>query len=84
MKAIHITQSLGAVSLALLLTGCFDEKMPEVNDINCQHENILKIEDKEMQQEFASKCLRRGSTNSSSNSGPRSGGTFQPSPPKSW
>ncbi|MBX4558827.1 entry exclusion lipoprotein TrbK [Klebsiella pneumoniae] len=75
MKSFNAIQLLGAASVAVLLTGCFDEKMPEVNDINCQHENILKIEDKAMQQDFASKCLRRGN--------PRSG-EFKASPEKDW
>jgi entry exclusion lipoprotein TrbK len=34
--------------------------MPNVNDENCKTENISMIEDKEMRQEFVSKCLRRG------------------------
>ena len=70
MKVIRIIRSLGIVSLVFIVSGCSDAKMPEVNNINCQHENILKIEDKAMQQDFASKCLRRGG--------------FKPSPPKSW
>ena len=46
------------------------QTMPEVNDENCIHENIQKLTDKAMQQEFAGKCLRRG--------------TFTPSPPRKW
>lgn len=37
------------------------QTMPELNDENCIHENIQKLTDKAMQQEFAGKCLRRGS-----------------------
>ena len=46
------------------------QAMPEVNDENCKLENIQKIEEKGMQQEFAGKCARRG--------------TFKPSEPKKW
>lgn len=75
MKAINTIRLIGAASVAVLLTGCFDEKMPEVNDTNCQIENIKKIENKAMQQDFATKCLRRGN--------PRSG-EFKASPNKEW
>lgn len=59
MKSTNAIQLLAAASVAALLNGCGEEKMLEVNDINCQRETILKIEDKAMQQEFASKCFRR-------------------------
>lgn len=75
MKTINAIRFLGAISIVAFLSGCFDEKMPEVNDINCQHGNILKIEDTTMQQEFTSKCLRRGE--------PRSG-KFKASPKREW
>lgn len=73
LKIVSVTILLIAVTL--LLIHHFDEKMPEINDINCQHENILKIEDKAMQQDFFSQCLRRGN--------PRSG-EFKASPKKEW
>lgn len=67
------TLALAAV-LAVLVAGCGNkpalQAMPEVSDENCKHENIQKIEDKGMQQEFAGKCLRRG--------------TFKPSEPRNW
>lgn len=44
--------------------------MPEVNDKNCTLESIQKLTDKDMQQEFSGKCLRRGS--------------LAPSPPRKW
>ncbi|EPI0765625.1 entry exclusion lipoprotein TrbK [Vibrio alginolyticus] len=68
-------QVIGAVILTALLTGCGDEPMPEVNDINCSIDNIKKIENQETQKEFATKCLRR--------SNPRDG-EFKPSPKNEW
>lgn len=68
MKLINFF--LGVASIIFSLTGCFDEKMPEVNDINCQHENVLKIKNKSMQKEFVSRCLRAGE--------------FKASPEKHW
>lgn len=63
-----------AAALAALSAGCDNkpalQAMPEVNDENCKLENIQKIEEKGMQQEFAGKCARRG--------------TFKPSEPKKW
>ena len=63
-----------AAALAALAAGCDNkpalQAMPEDNDENCKLENIQKIEDKGMQQEFAGKCARRG--------------TFKPSEPKKW
>lgn len=59
----------------IILTGCFEDEAIEVNDINCQHQKILEIKDKEVQQEFSSKCLRRNQTRS---------GEFKSSPEKSW
>lgn len=43
---------------------------PQVNNENCQSENIAKIANKAEQQELAGKCLRRGQ--------------FKASPAKSW
>ncbi len=51
----------------MAVAGC-NSAMPEVNDENCKVENIRKIEDKEMRQEFADRCFMRGT------------GTFKPSP----
>lgn len=48
--------------LTMLAAGCSQKPaatMPEVNDENCKTENVLKIEDKAMRQEFVSKCIRR-------------------------
>ena len=45
-------------------------ELPIVNDENCKFENIKKIEDKDIREEFASMCIRRGS--------------FKPSPKRSW
>ena len=63
-----------AAALAALAARCDNkpalQAMPEVNDENCKLENIQKIEEKGMQQEFAGKCARRG--------------TFKPSEPKKW
>ena len=72
---LHRTLFLAPAVLAIaLLSGCDGKSgadtMPEVNDENCQDANILKIRDKEMRQEFAGKCLRRGG--------------FKPSPPHAW
>ena len=71
MRPRHILATALAV---VLIAGC-DSKpamptMPEVNDENCKTENIAKIQDKGMQQEFSGKCLRRG--------------TFKPSTPRAW
>ena len=65
-KLIFVVISL----LAVLFTGCDKTPvMPEVNDENCRFELIKKL-DKSIQQEFSSKCFRRGE--------------FKPSIPKSW
>lgn len=66
MKKSKTLQILTVASAAILMSGCFDEAMPEVNDTNCLVENIKKIEDRTMQQEFSSKCLRRGGFKESS------------------
>lgn len=74
---MHLRKALTlalAAALAVLAAGCDNKPalqvMPEVNDENCKLENIQKIEEKGMQQEFAGKCARRG--------------TFKPSEPKKW
>ena len=74
---MHLRKALTlalAAALAVLAAGCDNkpalQAMPEVNDEKCKLENIQKIEEKGMQQEFAGKCARRG--------------TFKPSEPKKW
>lgn len=61
MKKINI--SIPFVLVTILLTGCenkpVQQAMPEVNDKNCQIENIRKIEDKAMREQFAGLCARR-------------------------
>lgn len=61
------------VVVMLTLSGCDspapEVALPEVNDENCKHENIVKL-DKSVQKEFSSLCLRRGD--------------FVPSKPKTW
>lgn len=63
-----------ATLTAALFGGCSPEssqkEMPVVNDENCKQENIAKIEDKDMRQQFTSMCLRRSN--------------FRPSPQKGW
>lgn len=52
--------------LVMLLVGCSDDvvdepvALPEVNDENCQQDNIMKIKDKALRSQFASLCIRRG------------------------
>ena len=75
MNTIKTVQVIVAASLAPILAGCFEQKMPEVNNINCQPENIKNIEDQAMQKEFAAKCLRRPN---------RSAGQYKPSPKREW
>ena len=47
----------------ILISGCSEGPveiiLPEVNDENCRHENVMKIEQEELRQRFASMCLRR-------------------------
>lgn len=61
-------------ALAGLVAGCDTKPVlqakPELNDENCKPENILKIQDKDMRQEFSGQCSRRGS--------------FKPSEPRNW
>ena len=55
-----------AILLIALLVGCTDDvvneaiNLPEVNDDNCQQENIMKITDKTARSKFVSLCIRRG------------------------
>ncbi len=64
-----------AALVAALISACSPEtpkkEMPAVNDENCKWENMLKIEDKGMREQFASACARRGPG-------------FTPSPKKEW
>lgn len=73
-KTLILTATILTVPLAVLMTGCdkTSEKqtMPEVNEENCKPENIDKIKNKEMQQEFSSKCFLRNN--------------FKPSPKREW
>jgi entry exclusion lipoprotein TrbK len=75
MKANKVLTLALAALMAALVAGCDNkpakQAMPEVNDENCKPASIAKIEDKGMQQEFSSQCLRRG-------------GTFKPSEKKEW
>lgn len=55
-----------AILVIALLVGCADDvvdeaiPLPEVNDDNCQQENIMKITDKAARSKFASLCIRKG------------------------
>jgi entry exclusion lipoprotein TrbK len=46
------------------------KQLPAVNDENCKPENLQKMQDKEMREELASLCIRRG--------------TFKPSSGQKW
>jgi len=65
-----------AISIAFFIINSTKETepvaMPELNDENCRHENVMKIPDKEVRQEFSSLCLRLG------------GAGFKPSTPIKW
>lgn len=54
-----------AILFAAVSGGCSPDapkqEMPVVNEENCKAENISKIEDKVMREQFASMCLRRDS-----------------------
>lgn len=54
-----------AVALLAFLAGCDNkpaaQRLPEVNDANCQIEKIKQIKDKSARQEFASQCSHRTS-----------------------
>ncbi len=75
MKAIKSLSLVSAALVVVLVASCDNKpataSMPEVNDENCKHENIAKIENKGVQQSFSSLCLRRG-------------GEFKPSPKREW
>jgi entry exclusion lipoprotein TrbK len=57
------------------LVGCSDETenytMPEVNNENCRHENVAKLEPTDLREKFASLCLKRNKLRPTEN-------------PKSW
>lgn len=64
MKPGKVWAVIVTVAIAAFVSGC-DKKpaagtLPDVNDENCKLENIKRIKDKGMQQEFAGKCARRG------------------------
>lgn len=65
-------------TLSVLMAGCDNtsekQVMPEVNEENCKPENIDKIKNKKMQQEFGARCFRRV----------KAGTKYRPSPPRSW
>ena len=68
-------RSLIVLALAIAcVTACSPnetkKQLPAVNDENCKTENLQKMDDKEMRQEFASLCIRRGK--------------FKPSPKREW
>lgn len=75
MKSNKWMTVASASLITVLITGCDNkpakETIPEVNDANCKHENIARIEDQSLQQKLSSLCLRRG-------------GDFQPSPKREW
>lgn len=77
--AKHIPYIAIAIVLVAFINGCSNEEAAstpaltttlEVNDENCQLENVKKIENKQAREEFAGLCIRRGS--------------FVASPKKSW
>ncbi len=52
-----------AYVFASLTTGCLDHspsvaQLPEVNDENCKHENVLKLPE-DMRKKMGSACFRR-------------------------
>lgn len=63
-----------AALVAVLAAACGPkpepQTMPEVNDENCKPENVQKLADKAMQQDFSSACLHRGA--------------FKPSAARKW
>ena len=68
-------RSLITLTLAIAcVTACSpnetQKQLPAVNDENCKTENLQKMDDKEMRQELASLCIRRG--------------TFKASPKREW
>lgn len=74
MKGKSLLLMVLATLIAALFGGCSPEsskkEMPIVNDENCKTENIAKIEDKTIREQFASMCFRRSN--------------FKPSPKKEW
>ena len=63
MKAKSISCLFLVGFTAALLGACTPEtttkEVPTVNDENCKPENIAKIEDKTMREQFSADCLRR-------------------------
>lgn len=75
MKGRNPITLLAIVALTTLISGCKNETMPEVNEVNCLQENVQRIKDKDIKEEFTGLCLRRVD--------PRSGG-YEPSPKRVW
>jgi entry exclusion lipoprotein TrbK len=62
--------TLAAACVAACAPNETKKQLPAVNDENCKTENLQKMQDTEMRQEFASLCIRRG--------------TFKPSSGRKW
>lgn len=66
MKNQGVLNKATIMLLVMLVMGCADDtvedanQLPEVNDVNCQQENIMKITDKGARAKFAGLCIRRG------------------------
>ncbi len=70
MKTRNTLRLFVAFGIASFMFGCDDyeenkmteakNKMPEVNDINCLKENVMKINDEETRRKFGTKCALRG------------------------
>lgn len=63
IKTVFLT--IGLLGLAACSEQPEEFTMPEVNNENCRHENVMKMEPKELRQKFASLCLRRNAIQSS-------------------
>lgn len=50
------TLLIGLMAVATLTTAC-SEQMPKVNDETCKVENIQKIKDQELKEQFSSQCF---------------------------
>lgn len=76
MKTSKTIPMIVAAALAATLAGCGKPAMPEVNDANCTLDNIKKIEDQAVRQQFAHLCAVRPTD-------PKAG-EFKPSKPRNW
>jgi entry exclusion lipoprotein TrbK len=65
-----IVLTLVAACVAACAPNETKKQLPPVNDENCKTENLQRMQDKEMRQELASLCIRRG--------------TFKPSSKREW